>query len=161
VVQTGYRPQLIANLRSVVVAPMRTVGLLLPHVRRALAGTFPILRNLCARAFDVMRRHGAPLLRLRPIAIPGSAGPKITAALAVAVLGFAMSFIYASGRFGRSLPASDEGAPVVQAPAAGAEQFPEDRPLRDAKVEFTRANVRYCTFQQIRLEALGPITEGA
>src|SRR5262249_1990851 len=39
--------------------------------------------------------------------------------------------------------------------------FAEERPLRDSKIEFTRANLRYCTFQQIRLEALGPITEGA
>jgi peptidoglycan hydrolase-like protein with peptidoglycan-binding domain len=40
-------------------------------------------------------------------------------------------------------------------------QLAEERPLRDAEHEFTRANLRYCTFQQIRLEALGPITEGA
>jgi peptidoglycan hydrolase-like protein with peptidoglycan-binding domain len=145
---TGPRPELIANLRSVLALRMR-------------AGALPILRNLCTRVFDAMRRHGALVLRLRPIAIPGNAGLKLGAGLALAVLGLAVGLIYTSGRFVRSLPASDDGAPIAQTQAAGAEQFAEDRPLRDAKVEFTRANVRYCTFQQIRLEALGPITEGA
>jgi peptidoglycan hydrolase-like protein with peptidoglycan-binding domain len=58
------------------------------------------------------------------------------------------------------LPPSDEGVPATQTRAPGAEQLGEERPLRNSPLEYTRANLRYCTFQQIRLEALGPITEG-
>jgi peptidoglycan hydrolase-like protein with peptidoglycan-binding domain len=53
---------------------------------------------------------------------------------------------------------SNDGAAPAPAPSVA---LAEERPLRDSQDEFTRANLRYCTFQQIRLEALGPITEGA
>src|SRR5262249_28743243 len=117
--QAGHRRQLIANLRLVAAAPMRAVGLL------------PILWNLAASPLGALRRHGVPVLRLRPVAISGNTGVKIGAALAVAALGLAVGLIYSSGRFARSLPRSDDGAPVAQTQAAGAEQFLEDRPLRD------------------------------
>lgn len=159
--QAGHRPELMASLRSVVAARIRAVAPLLPHARHALAGVIPILWTLRACAFDALRRHGALVLRLRPIAISGNTGIKMGAALAVAALGLAIGLVYTSGRFARSLPRSDDGTPVAQVQPAGTEQFPEERPLRDSKLEFTRANLRYCTFQQIRLEALGPITEGA
>ncbi|MBV8776129.1 MAG: peptidoglycan-binding protein, partial [Alphaproteobacteria bacterium] len=93
--------------------------------------------------------------------LPGNAGIKLGGGLALAALAVALALIYGSGRFARSIAPSDDGAPIAQTQPAGAEQFAEERPLRDSKSEFTRANLRYCTFQQIRLEALGPITEGA
>jgi peptidoglycan hydrolase-like protein with peptidoglycan-binding domain len=155
------RPDLIAKLRAIVVAPIRALMPLRKQARHLFAGVVPILRNACARAFDALRRHGAPILRTRPNAIPGNAGIKLGGALALAALGLALAFIYASGRFARSLPPSQDGAPIAQSQPADAEQLAEERPLRGGKGEFTRANLRYCTFQQTRLEALGPITEGA
>lgn len=155
------RPDVIATLRSAVAARMRAFAPLLQQARRPFAGIAAILRNPCVGAFDAMRRHGAPILRMWPKAIPRNAGLKFGGALALAALGVALAFIYASGRFARSLPPSEDDAPVAQTQPAGADQLAEERPLRDAKGEFTRANLRYCTFQQIRLEALGPITEGA
>jgi peptidoglycan hydrolase-like protein with peptidoglycan-binding domain len=161
IAQAASRPELIAKFRSVFAARMRAVAPLLPQARQPLGGLIPIFRNARTRTLEAVRRHSAPVLRLRQIAFPGNAGVKIGAALAVAVLGVAVSLIYASGRLARSLPPSDDGALLAQTQTAGVGQFPEERPLRDSKLEFTRANVRYCTFQQIRLEALGPITEGA
>ncbi|MBV8754804.1 MAG: peptidoglycan-binding protein [Hyphomicrobiales bacterium] len=152
-------PELIASLRSVFAAGIRPVAPLLPQARHALARVVPIVRNLHTPALDAIRRHGAPVLRLRPRAIPGNAAVKTGAALAVAVLGAVGGLIYASGRFTPSLPPLDP--PIAHTQPAAAEQFAEERPLRDSKLEFTRANLRYCTFEQIRLEALGPITEGA
>jgi peptidoglycan hydrolase-like protein with peptidoglycan-binding domain len=155
--QASLHPGLIAKVRSLLVERMRAVAPLLPQARHALGGGVRILRSLRTHALDAIRRHGAPVLR--PIAFPGGPAVKIGAALAVAVLGAAAGLIYASGRFTASLPPSD--APLAQAQPAAAEEFAEERPLRDSRLEFTRANLRYCTFQQIRLEALGPITEGA
>jgi len=156
IARAGRRLELIAKLRSVFAPRMRAIAPLLP-----LAGVISSFRKVHTRALDAMRRHGAPVLRLRPTALSGDAGLKIGAALAVAALGLAVGFIYLSGRFAPSLSAADDGAPVAQTQTAGAEQFAEERPLRNTDLEFTRANLRYCTFQQIRLEALGPITEGA
>jgi peptidoglycan hydrolase-like protein with peptidoglycan-binding domain len=161
VAQAHTRPDLIATLRSVVATRIRVFAPLLQQTRHRFAGAVPILRNACAGAFDAMRRHGVPILRLRPNAIHRNAGIKFGGVLALAALGLALAFIYASGRFARWLPPSENGPPIVQTQPAGAEQFAEERPLRDGQGEFTRANLRYCTFQQIRLEALGPITEGA
>ena len=147
------RPDLIAALRSVVARRIGALARVLQQPCHQFAGASPILRNACARAVDVMG------LRMRPKAIPRNI--KLGAALALAALGFALAFIYASGRFAGSLPPSEDGGPIAQMQQASAEQLAEERPLRDGKGEFTRANLRYCTFQQIRLEALGPITEGA
>jgi peptidoglycan hydrolase-like protein with peptidoglycan-binding domain len=127
------RPDLIAALRSVVARRIRAFA--------------PLLRQA--------------LLRLRLSAIPRSANIKLGMGLAAAALGLALGLSYASGRFTQWIPPSEDGAPIVQTQPAGAEQSAEERPLRDAKGELTRANLRYCSFQQIRLEALGPITKGA
>jgi peptidoglycan hydrolase-like protein with peptidoglycan-binding domain len=159
--QTHPRPDRIAKLRSILVARMRACARLVERARHRLVGFVPILRNACNCAFDAMRRHGAAILRLRASAIPGSAGTKFGAGLAATALGLALVLIYTSGRFARSPTPSEENALVAQMQPAGGEQLAEERPVRDDKREFTRANLRYCTFQQIRLEALGPITEGA
>jgi peptidoglycan hydrolase-like protein with peptidoglycan-binding domain len=127
-----------------------------PQLRTDLIAT---LRSVVATPIRVF----APLLRQarhRLNAIPGNAGIKLGGA-ALATVGLAAAFIYISGYFARSMRPSEDAAPVAQTQPAGAEQFAEERPLREGKGEFTRANLRYCTFQQIRLEALGPITEGA
>jgi len=153
------RADLIATLRSLLAARIRAFAPLLQQARRPFAAIVPILRNACA--VDAVRRHGAPFLRMWRSAIPGSAGIKLGGALAIAALALALAVIYASGRFAPSLAPSEDGAQIAQTQPASADQLAEERPLRDGKGEFTRANLRYCTFQQIRLEALGPITEGA
>ena len=161
VAQAQPRPDVIATLRSLVSTRIRAFAPLLQQARHQFGGGVLILRNASAHAFDAVRRHGAPILRMRPNAISRNAGIKFGGALALATLGLTLALIYASGRFARSLPSSEDGAPIAQTQLTGAEQSAEERPLRDSKGEFTRANLRYCTFQQIRLEALGPITEGA
>ena len=132
------------------------LGVAQPHPRPDLIAR---LRPVAATPIRAL----APLLqqaRHRFAGVPGDARIKLAGALALAV-GLALALTYASGRFARSLPPLEDGAPIAQTQPAGAEQLAEERPLRDRKGEFTRANLRYCTFQQIRLEALGPITEGA
>src|SRR5262249_13321202 len=123
-----------------------------------LAAAVPLLRNIGANAFHELRQGGAPAVRRRLRAIAGQSGGKLGAALALAALGSALVIVFVAGRHGR-LEAPNEGAPSQ--PPAPSVAFAEERPLRDSKEEFTRANLRYCTFQQIRLESLGPITEGA
>ena len=39
--------------------------------------------------------------------------------------------------------------------------IPEDRPSSGSHLPFSRANIRFCRFQQVRLEAIGPLTNGA
>lgn len=127
-----------------------------PQLRTDLIAT---LRSVVGTRIRVF----APLLqqaRHRLNAIPGNAGIKLGGA-ALAAVGLALALIYTSGYFARSMRPSEDAAPIAQTQPAGAEQLTEERPLRESKGEFTRANLRYCTFQQIRLEALGPITEGA
>ena len=149
------RPDDIATLRSVVAARIRACARVLQQPLHRFAGVVSILRNTCVRAVDVTGLWG------RPNAIPSNARLKLGGALALAALGFGLAFLYASGRFAPSLASPEAGGPIALTQQASAEQFAEERPLRDGKGEFTRANLRYCTFQQIRLEALGPITEGA
>jgi peptidoglycan hydrolase-like protein with peptidoglycan-binding domain len=36
--------------------------------------------------------------------------------------------------------------------------FPEEKPPAGTTLQFNRANLRYCIFQQVRLEAIGPVT---
>src|SRR5262249_15609537 len=109
-------------------------------------------------ALHRLHQGAGPAVRQRLAAMATLPVNKIGAGLALAALGAALIFVFVSGRNNRLATPLDEGA---QTPGPAAVQFAEEGPLRDSKIEFTRANLRYCTFQQIRLEALGPITEGA
>jgi hypothetical protein len=60
-----------------------------------------------------------------------------------------------------ALPSDFPGTPARQMSAPADAPATEERPTAGIGVEFSRANIRYCTFQQVRLEALGPVTEGA
>jgi peptidoglycan hydrolase-like protein with peptidoglycan-binding domain len=160
VVQAGGRTDLITALRLFVAARIGAGRQFLERAHRQLAASAPVLRRIGANALPGLRRGATAALRQRLSAIANNPGSKVGAALALAALGLALVVVVVSGRNGRLASSSDEGAPLQsQGPAATA--FAEERPPRDSEHEFTRANLRYCTFQQIRLEALGPITEGA
>jgi len=161
VAQSGHRPRLIAMMRSLVGAHVRAGAPVLERAPRVLAAGVSLLRDMGAHTFERLRERAASALRLRPARISRNAAIKIGAGLAVAALGLSLAIMYSSGRFTRTLSPSDGGGPTAQTQAPDAGQFAEERPLRNAGLEFTRANLRYCTFQQIRLETLGPITEGA
>ena len=68
-----------------------------------------------------------------------------------------------------ALAALPSKIPSVAAPdTAGNSSFlrntdalPEDRPFSGSNLPFSRANVRFCRFQQVRLEAIGPLTNQA
>jgi peptidoglycan hydrolase-like protein with peptidoglycan-binding domain len=158
--QRGNRIDVTAILRLFAAAGIGAGAQFLQRARRAIAAAVPVLRDIGDSALRRLRETGTPALQQALSAISGNPRRKLAAGLGLAGLGLALVLVFVSGRHGRLLSPSDEGAPS-QAQGSGAVQFAEDRPLRDAKDEFTRANVRYCTFQQIRLEALGPITEGA
>jgi peptidoglycan hydrolase-like protein with peptidoglycan-binding domain len=42
-----------------------------------------------------------------------------------------------------------------------ADALPEDRPFSGSNLLFSQANIRFCRFQQVRLEAIGPLTDRA
>jgi peptidoglycan hydrolase-like protein with peptidoglycan-binding domain len=81
-------------------------------------------------------------------------------AIAAVALGLSFMIVQLSGGAWR-VASRDATAVPAQPDASSAVQVAEERPPAAADGEFARANIRYCTFQQIRLEALGPITEGA
>ena len=157
IARTGNRIDGRGTLRLFAAAGIGAGVQLLRRARRDLAAAVPVFRNVGIRALPRLHHRGA-LARRSPIA--GNSGSKVGAGLALSTLGLALVVVFVSGRIDQSAPPSDEGGPS-QAQGYGALQLAEERPLRDAEHEFTRANLRYCTFQQIRLEALGPITEGA
>jgi len=157
VVRGRHRARPIADLRRLISA--------------GVIARVPVLRDICARAAAAVLSlrtgpavafHGArqalvsaPRFQLTSIAV--NRGVKIAGGLAVAVLAVSLALVQLSGRLGRPLPQS-EPSEMQASPAA---QAAEERPSGVGGIEFTRSNMRYCTFQQIRLEALGPITEGA
>src|SRR5262249_33170045 len=103
-------------------------------------------------------KHRGASARLRLSSLERRQRIKISAIAAVA-LGLSFIIVQLSGGAWQAVP---RDATVVPSPpdVPGAVQVAEERPLATADGEFTRANLRYCTFQHIRLEALGPITEG-
>jgi len=157
VVRSGGRTDLITALRLFVAAQIGAGRQFLERTHRELAAAVPVLRRIGANALPRLRPCRIAALRQRLSAIAKS---KAGAGLALAALGLALVVVLVSGRNGRLAAPSHEGAPL-QSEGPAVTQFAEERPLRDSAHEFTRANLRYCTFQQIRLEALGPITEGA
>ena len=148
-----------APLRLVVVAWIGASAALLQIARYGLAVAVPFLRNIGADVLGRLRASGASARRLS--ALTGNSSMKIAAGLALAALGLALVLVQVSGRLGRLRAPSNETSPISQTQGASAAPLAEERPLREAGLEFTRGNLRYCTFQQIRLEALGPLTEGA
>jgi Putative peptidoglycan binding domain len=160
IAQAGNRIDLTATLRLLAAAGIGAGLRLLRRAHRAIAAAVPVLRNIGASTLDRLRESDAPALPARLSALAGSSRSKAGIGLAVAAFGLALVVLFAPGRINRAPSPSVDGAPS-QAQGSGTIQFAEDRPLRGATHEFTRANLRYCTFQQIRLEALGPITEGA
>ena len=160
IAQSRHRPRLIATMRLFVAAHVRAGGPVLERSRRALAAAVALLRNMGAHTFESVRERAVSGLRFWPAAISRNAAIKIGTGLAVAALGLSLALMDSYGRLSRTLSPSDGGGPAAQTQVPDPGQFAEERPLRNA-LEFTRANLRYCTFQQIRLETPGPITEGA
>jgi hypothetical protein len=68
-----------------------------------------------------------------------------------------------------ALAAFPSKIPSVAAPDPAADpsflrnagSLPEDRPATGSNLLFTQANIRFCRFQQVRLEAIGPLTNRA
>ena len=159
IARTGNRIDLPATLRLFAAAGIGAVVWLLHKARREIAGTVPVLRNIGGSALYRLRESRALALRGRLSAFVRNSRSKVAAGVALAVLGLGLLVVLVSGRTDRSVAPSDEDAPSAQ--GFGTVELAEERPLRDDPHEFTRPNLRYCTFQQVRLEALGPITEGA
>jgi peptidoglycan hydrolase-like protein with peptidoglycan-binding domain len=164
----GNRASQIAALRSLVAerigASVSIVREEFRTIRGAVAAraAVPSFRKL---GFELRRRmrssrESAP--RVRSSSIGTSFSLKLFAAFGAAALGLTLVVVILFGRLGSPATSSADfpGAPTWQTSAPAA-QTPEERPAVGIGVEFTRANIRYCTFQQIRLEALGPVTEGA
>jgi peptidoglycan hydrolase-like protein with peptidoglycan-binding domain len=157
-----------AALRSFVAARTCASLLILREALRTVRRAVPVRADLAA-SFDklgvkflqTMRRRRGSNPRLRLSSLGTSFGIKISAALAVAALGLSLALVHLSGRLGWLVPSWDAGPPTLEGQPPAAAQVAEERPPGGTGVDFSRANIRYCTFQQIRLEALGPITEGA
>jgi peptidoglycan hydrolase-like protein with peptidoglycan-binding domain len=152
-----YRAELTETLRLFVATRIGVGVQLVNKARRELAAAVPAFRDIGATALHRLRQSRTSTLPARLSAIAGHSGTKVGAGLALVALGLALVLVFVSGRFGRLAPPANESAPT-QPPSAA---FAEERPPGGTRIEFTRGNLRYCTFQQIRLEALGPITEGA
>jgi peptidoglycan hydrolase-like protein with peptidoglycan-binding domain len=158
VVRPGDRTDPTAALRLFVAAGVGAGTQFLERAHRNSAAAARVFRSVGANALHRLHQGAGPAVRRRLGAIAGLSVNKVGAGLALAALGAALVLVFVSGRNNRLAAPSDEGA---HTPSPAAIQFAEERPLRESKDEFTRANLRYCSFQQIRLEALGPITEGA
>jgi peptidoglycan hydrolase-like protein with peptidoglycan-binding domain len=158
IARAGARLDLIA-VRSFVGAHIGATARFLQRVHREIAAAVPVLLRLAVNAPRRLREAGAPALRQRLRALTAHFRGKVGAGVALAALGLALVITFVSSRHGRLEQPSNDGA-SLQTPNASV-ALAEERPLRDSADAFTRANVRYCTFQHIRLEALGPITEGA
>lgn len=148
------------------------IGVSASVVRQGLRATRGVIAARAPVAF--LRRFGAAVrprlwrdwharLRFRFLAMRAPRNVKLYAALGAAALGSIVALLYLPGRLGP--PASQApdfpGPPAWQARGPATAPAVEERPAQGPGVEFSRANIRYCTFQQIRLEALGPVTEGA
>jgi peptidoglycan hydrolase-like protein with peptidoglycan-binding domain len=77
------------------------------------------------------------------------------AALAICAIGFALFFEWRSATY--TVASVGEQQRATLAPPVPV----EIRPERDLDITYSRANVRYCIFQQVRLEAVGPIVDVA
>jgi peptidoglycan hydrolase-like protein with peptidoglycan-binding domain len=157
IAHAGARVDFVA-LRSFVATGIAASTKFLQRACREIAAAISVLLRHGANALRRLREGGAPALRQRLNALAKNSGRKVGAGLALAALGLALVIVFVSGH-GRFEQPSNDGASALTPPPSAA--LVEERPLRDSPHEFTRANLRYCTFQQIRLEALGPITEGA
>ena len=159
----------LAAARARVVA---CIGVSASVVRQGLRATRGAIATRAPVAF--LRRFGAalrprlrrgwdarPRFRFLPMGAPRNV--KLYAAFGAAALGSSLVLLYLPGRLGSSVSQAPDfpGPPVWQARGPVAASAVEERPAQGPGVEFSRANIRYCTFQQIRLEALGPVTEGA
>jgi Putative peptidoglycan binding domain len=128
----------------------------------AHGGPTAYLRNLGAELRRNMRRDRESGSRLRLGSIAAHPNVKLGAALGAVALVLSVVLVKFPGRVGSpTLPSDFLGTPNRQASAPADAPASEERPAAGIGVEFSRANIRYCTFQQVRLEALGPVTEGA
>lgn len=128
-------------LRTLIVARLNAGAAILHAVASILRGMLATIR------------HGIAARRR-----PGNL--KLYVAFGAAALGLTLAVVYLPARLGSraSLSSDFPGTPEWQPRTPTA---PEERPAAGTGAQFTQANIRYCTFQQIRLEALGPVTEGA
>jgi peptidoglycan hydrolase-like protein with peptidoglycan-binding domain len=137
----------------------------LEAIRGAVAahgGPAGYLRNLGAALRRNLRRDQESGLRFRLRSIAAHPNVKLCAALGAVALVVSLVLVKLPARIGSLTPSSDfPGTPARQASAPADAPASEERPAAGIGLEFSRANIRYCTFQQIRLEALGPVTEGA
>jgi peptidoglycan hydrolase-like protein with peptidoglycan-binding domain len=137
----------------------------LEAIRGAVAahgGPAAYLRNLGAAPRRYLRPDQVSGLRFRWCAIAAHPGVKLCAALGAVALVASLVLVKFPGRVGSLTPSSDfPGTPARQTSAAADAPASEERPAAGIGLELSRANIRYCTFQQTRLEALGPVTEGA
>jgi hypothetical protein len=159
-----------AALGTLVVAWIGLVASLLREgreaIRRVIAahgGPAAFLRNLGAELRRTIRPDPGAGSRLRLGAIAAHRNVKLAAALVAVALVSSLVLVKLPGRLGSlTLPSDFPGPSPQQSSAPADAPAAEERPPAGAGgVEFSRANIRYCTFQQIRLEALGPVTEGA
>jgi peptidoglycan hydrolase-like protein with peptidoglycan-binding domain len=157
----------VAAARSRVVARIAVSASVVRQGLRATGGAIaaraPVafFRRFGAALRQRLRRDWDAGLRFLPMGAPRNV--RLYAVLGAAALGSSLVLLYLPARLGA--PASQApdfpGPPVFQARAPATAPAVEERPAQGPGVEFSRANIRYCTFQQIRLEALGPVTEGA
>jgi peptidoglycan hydrolase-like protein with peptidoglycan-binding domain len=133
--------------------------------RGAIAARAPMafVRRFGAELRQRLRRDWDSALRSRFLSMGAHSKVKLYAALGAAALGSSLVLLYLPGRLGSTASQAPDfpGPQVWQARAPATAPAVEERPAEGRGVEFSRANIRYCTFQQIRLEALGPVTEGA
>src|SRR5262249_33428046 len=155
IARAGAGAELIAKLKLFAATGIVASLQFLQKKRATLAAAVRLIRNIGTNALHKVRQGVSPALRRWLRAVAGQSRSKLGAGLAVTALGLALVIVFASGRHGR-LEAPNAGTPSQ--PPGPSVAFAEERPLRDAKDEFTRTNLRYCTFQQVRLESLGPIT---
>jgi hypothetical protein len=125
----------------------------------AHGGPAACLRNFGVELRRNMRR-GPSRFRLGSTAAHRNV--KLVAALGAVALVLSLALVKFPGRVGSpALPSDFPGPPARQTSAPADAPASEERPAAGIGLEFSRANIRYCTFQQVRLEALGPVTEGA
>jgi peptidoglycan hydrolase-like protein with peptidoglycan-binding domain len=134
-------------------------------VQALLARVATLLAAAPARVFEGLARiAGGGLKKLGAAGLPRPTLARLSCWLGIAGL-VALPLLPDAAPANRNIALADSSSRVPDAPAAteatAVTGAIEARPAEGTDLSFTRDNLRYCMFQEVRLGAIGPVTYSA